>query len=97
MNLTIPDELLEKNHLSSQKIKQDIAIFLLEKCSLTIEQATQIAETPVAEFKHLLENNKIISQKTGKLSHLQNRNCVVGNSDDLVHIDWSEQWKIPRI
>jgi len=97
MNLTIPDELLEKNHLSSQKIKQDIAIFLLEKCSLTIEQATQIAETPMAEFKQLLRNNKILPKKTNKLSHLKNRHCVVGNSDNLVHIDWSEQWKIPRI
>lgn len=57
MNLTIPDHLLEKNHLSSQTIKQDIAIFLLEKCNLTLEQATQIAETPIIEFKQLVENN----------------------------------------
>ena len=98
MNITIPDELLEKNHLSSQKIKQEIALFLLKKCNLTLEQATQIAETPIIEFKKLLETNKKIPQrKFGKLSHLKNRNCVEGNSNDLVHIDWSEQWNKPLI
>jgi len=45
----------------------------------------------------LLENNKILPPKINKLSHLKDRNCVVGNSDDLVHIDWSGQWEIPRI
>lgn len=92
MNLTIPDELLEKKHLSSQKIKQDIAIFLLDKCSLTLEQATQIAEMPLNEFKQLAE-----PKKASKLSHLKNRNCVIGNSEDLVNMDWSDEWKIPLI
>lgn len=98
MNLTIPDHLLETNHLSSQTIKQDIAIFLLEKCNLTLEQATQIAETPIIEFKQLVENNKKITPKDfNKFNNLKNRNCVVGNPEDLVHIDWSEQWKTPLI
>ena len=89
MNLTIPDELLEKKHISSQKIKQDIAIFLLDKCSLTLEQATQIAEMPLNEFKQLAE-----PKKSSKLSHLKNRHCVIGNSDDLVNLDWGDEWKI---
>ena len=98
MNLTIPDDLLEKKHLSSQKIKQDIAIFLLDKCNLTLEQATEIAETPMIEFKQLVEKNKkIASKRVGKLNNLKNRNCVVDNSEDLVHLDWSEQWKTPLI
>ena len=98
MNLTIPDDLLKTNHLSSKKIKQDIAIFLLEKCNLTLEQATQIAETPIVEFTQLLEKNKEITPKGfSKLHNLKDRNCVQGNSEDLVHIDWSEQWKTPLI
>ncbi len=48
MNLTIPDDLLKTNHLSSKKIKQDIAIFLLEKCNLTL------AEKQVVR-RHLVE------------------------------------------
>ena len=91
MNLTIPDELLEKNHLSSQKIKQEIAVLLLEKCNLSFEQAAQIAELPTYEFK------KLFPKKFSKLSNLKNRNCVIGDSEDLVHIDWSEQWKTPLI
>lgn len=98
MNLTIPDELLEKNQISIQKIKQEIALFLLDKCQLTLEQATQIAEIPVNEFKQLLEKNKKAApKKTSKLNNLKNRQCVVGNSDDLVHLDWAKEWKAPLI
>ena len=97
MHLTIPDELLEKKQISSQKIKQEFSLFLIEKINLTIEQATQIAGIPLSEFKLLLENNKHASKKISKLSNLKNRNCVIGNSDDLIHYDWSKEWKTPSI
>lgn len=98
MNLTIPDELLKKNQLSSQKIKQEIALFLLDRCYLTLEQATQIAEIPGTELKQLLEKNKKASiNKFSKLNNLKNRNCVEDDSVDLVHSDWSKEWKTPFI
>lgn len=94
MNLTIPDELLTQHQLSSQKIKQDIALFLLEKCHFTLEQATQIAEMPLVDFKKLLNKR---NKKFNKLNNLKTRNCVIGNSDDLIHNDWSNEWKTPLI
>ena len=98
MNLTIPDELLEQNQLSSQTIKQEISIFLLEKFHLTREQATQIAEIPLFEFNQLIEKCKKEPLKNfRKLNNLKNRQCVIGNSGDLVHNDWSKEWNTPSI
>lgn len=98
MNLIIPDELLEQNQLSSQLIKQEISLFLLEKFHFTREQATQIAEIPLFEFNQLIEKyKKEPRKKFNKLSNLKNRQCVVGNSDNLVHNDWSKEWNIPSI
>jgi predicted HTH domain antitoxin len=92
MNLTIPDELLEKNHLSSQMIKQEVSLFLLEKFQLTVEQATQIADISIPEFKRLLEK-KTSAKKFNKLNNLKNRNCVEGDSEELVHSNWVGEWK----
>jgi predicted HTH domain antitoxin len=94
MNLTIPDELLEKNHLSSQTIKQEISLFLFDRFHLSLEQATQIAEIPLLEFNRLVEKYQQPTKKFSKLNNLKNRNCVIGNSDDLIHNDWSDEWKI---
>jgi hypothetical protein len=93
MNLTIPDEWLEKNHLSSQKIKQEFSLFLLEKHHLPLEQVLQIAEMSETELRKLAEKNKTFK----KLSHLKNRNCVIGDSENLIHLDWSDEWKTPLI
>jgi len=50
----------------------------------------------------LLEKIRLSSQnikqlvkpkKASKLSHLKNRHCVIGNSEDLINIDWSDEWK----
>ena len=98
MNLTIPDELLEQNQLSSQFIKQEISLFLLEKFHFTREQVTQIAGISLFEFNQFIEKHKKESpKKFNKLSNLKNRQCVVGNSDNLVHNDWSKEWNIPSI
>ncbi len=93
MNLTIPDEWLEKNQLSSQKIKQEFSLFLLEKYTLTLEQILQIIDISDTELKQLVEKNN----KFKKLSRLKNRNCVIGDSENLIHLDWSEEWKTPLI
>lgn len=94
MHLSIPDELLEQKQLSSQMIKQEISLFLFEKFHLTREQATQIAEIPLLEFNQLIEKyQKEPPKKFSKLSNLKNRQCVVGNSDDLVHNDWLTEMK----
>jgi len=29
-----------------------------------------------------------------KLSNLKKRDIIIGDPDDLVHIDWSSEWKI---
>ncbi len=55
MNLAIPDEWLEKNQLSSQKIKQEFSLFLLEKYTLTLEQILQITDISESELKQLVE------------------------------------------
>lgn len=93
MNLTIPDEWLEKNQLSSQKIKQELSLFLLEKYYLTLEQILQITDIPETELKQLVEK----TNQFKKLSHLKSRNCVIGDSDNLIHLDWSKEWKTPLI
>ena len=98
MNLTIPDEILRQKQLSSQFIKQEISLFLLEKLHLTREQATQIAEMPLLEFNQLIEKyKKEPLKKFSKLSNLKNRQCVIGDSEDLVHNDWSKEWNTPSI
>ena len=32
-------------------------------------------------------------QATSKLSRLRRRDCIRGDPEDLVHIDWSGEWK----
>ncbi len=36
---------------------------------------------------------RIVPEKTkSKLSRLKKRNCIVGDPEDLVHMDWLEHW-----
>jgi prevent-host-death family protein len=36
---------------------------------------------------------KIVPEtKPDKLSRLKKRDYIVGNSDDIVHMDWSKEW-----
>jgi prevent-host-death family protein len=35
-------------------------------------------------------------QKIDKLSRLKKRNCIVGDPEDLVHMDWSSEWTEPE-
>ena len=57
-----------------------------------IEEADGLVDEKIYRLLELqVENNKKITPN--KFNNLKNRNCVVGNPEDLVHIDWSEQWK----
>jgi prevent-host-death family protein len=54
----------------------------------------RVAETGdplvVSRKGHLL---KIVSEKRpGKLMQLTRHECIQGNADDLVHMDWSGEW-----
>ena len=35
-------------------------------------------------------------QKPDKLSRLKKRKCIVGDPEDLVHMDWSSEWTEPE-
>ncbi len=56
----------------------------------------QVIETGVPlEIKRKGHKLKIVPSKpVSKLSTLKsNPDCIVGNPEDLVNIDWSENWK----
>ncbi len=37
---------------------------------------------------------KIVPEKpVSKLSRLKEHNCIIGDPEDLVHMDWSKEWK----
>ena len=36
---------------------------------------------------------KIVPEsKSSKLSRLKKRDCIIGDPEDLVHMDWSKEW-----
>lgn len=92
MNLVIPDEIFQSTQLSPAQIKQELAILLWEKNYLTLEQARELTELTLTEFKQLLLNN-VSKSITKKSWHLVKREGITGCPDDLVHLDWSEEWK----
>jgi len=93
MNLTIPDEILQAAQLSVIDIKRELALLLVQKKALTVEQASQLADMHPIKFEQLLVQQQIPAPlKFKKLSKLQERDCVVGDPDDLVNFDWTKQW-----
>ena len=37
---------------------------------------------------------RIVPEPTrGKLDNLKRRDCMVGDPEDLVHLDWSHEWR----
>jgi len=92
MNLVIPDEIFQATQLSPAQIKQELAILLWEKNYLTLEQARELTELTINEFKELLLNNASKST-TQKSWQLVKREGMIGYPDELVHLDWSEEWK----
>lgn len=59
MSVIISDEFLETAKISSQEIKQEIAIFLFQKAKLTVAQAANFAEINRISFQHLLASRNI--------------------------------------
>lgn len=33
------------------------------------------------------------AKKKSRLANLKKRDCIVGDPEDLVHMDWSKEWK----
>ncbi|RKZ77480.1 MAG: hypothetical protein DRR19_27910 [Candidatus Parabeggiatoa sp. nov. 1] len=93
MNLVIPDEILKVAQLSATDIKREVAVLLLQKKAMNIEQATQFADMHPVKFEQLLVQRNIPAPlQFKKLSKLQERDCIVGNPDELVHFDWAKEW-----
>ena len=59
MSVIISDEFLETAKISSQEIKQEIAIFLFQKAIFTFAQAAIFAEINRISFQHLLASRNI--------------------------------------
>jgi predicted HTH domain antitoxin len=59
MSIIISDEFLQTAKITSQEIKQEIAIFLFQKTKLTLAQAASFAETNRINFQHLLASRNI--------------------------------------
>jgi predicted HTH domain antitoxin len=93
MNIEIPDNVLQTAPLSATDIKQEIAVLLLQKQVLNLEQATEIADMHPLEFEQLLVQRQIPAPLNfKKLSQLQKRDCIVGDPKELVHFDWAKEW-----
>lgn len=59
MDCTIPEDVLHAARMSSDELKRGIAVLLFQKQRLTLGQASQLADMPVAEFQHLLASREI--------------------------------------
>ncbi|EDN67288.1 conserved hypothetical protein [Beggiatoa sp. PS] len=93
MNLTIPDEILQAAQLSAVDIKRELALLFLQRKALNVEQASQLADIHPIKFEQLLVQRQISAPlKFTKLSKLQERDCIVGDPEDLVHFDWAKEW-----
>jgi len=93
MNLTIPDEILQAAQLSVVDIKRELALLFLQKKALNVEQASQLADMHPIKFEQLLVQRQISAPlKFTKLSKLQERDCIIGDPEDLVQFDWAKEW-----
>ena len=59
MNCVIPEDVLHSARLSPGELKQEIAVLLFQKDRLTLGQASELADMPVADFQHLLASRGI--------------------------------------
>lgn len=62
MTITIPDELVEQAHLSSNELRADLAAYLYVRGRLTIGQARQLAGLDLISFQHELVKRNIYIQ-----------------------------------
>lgn len=94
MNITIPDDIAKTAKLSAMDIKRELALLFLQNNALSVTQASQFADMHPVKFEQLLVQRRIsVPLKFKKLSQLQARTCIVGDAEDLVHTDWTEEWQ----
>ncbi len=101
MTLVIPDEILHTAHLTVAQLQQEVAQWLWQKRYATLEQASQLAQTNPQEFQRevsatsakVADLDTSASVNLGKLANLKPRNYIVGDPEDLVHMDWSKEWR----
>lgn len=83
MSVIISDEFLQTAKITSQEIKQEIAIFLFKMTKLTLAQAASFAETNRINFQHLLASRNIpihydnsdFDQDLKTVTDILNENC----------------------
>jgi predicted HTH domain antitoxin len=93
MNIIIPDEVLQMAQLTPADLKREVALLLLQRQALQVDQATQLAEMHPLEFEQLLVQRHISAPlRFKKLSALQTREAIVGDPEELVHFDWTQTW-----
>ena len=59
MDCVIPEDVLHSARMSSDELKQEIAVLLFRKERLTLGQASRLADMPIADFQHLLASHNI--------------------------------------
>lgn len=59
MDCIIPEDLLHSARMSSDELKQEIAVLLFQRQRLTLGQASQLADMPMAKFQQHLASRKI--------------------------------------
>lgn len=98
MNIVIPDEVLQTAQLTPADLKREVALLLVRRQALSVEQATQLADMHPLEFEQLLVQRHISAPlQFQKLSALQTREAIVGDPEELVHFDWTRSWNNPSI
>lgn len=59
MDCIISEDILHAARLSPDELKREIGILLFKQGRLTLGQASQLAEMPMAEFQHLLASRDV--------------------------------------
>jgi predicted HTH domain antitoxin len=59
MDCVISEDILHAARLSPDELKREIGVFLFKQGRLTLGQASQLAEMPMAEFQHLLASRDV--------------------------------------
>jgi hypothetical protein len=100
MTLVIPDEFLQATQLTITQLQQEFAQWLWQKHYVTLEQARQLLPSSPSAFQQPTvqsspdeDKDMSVPVNLGKLANLKRRDCIIGDPEDLVHIDWSKEWK----
>ena len=68
---------------------------LRENIYVILDQVLETG-TPVEVIRKGKVLKIVPEQKPDKLSRLKKRKCIVGDPEDLVHMDWSSEWTEPE-